>query len=215
MAAAAGVAVASGPSVTIADLAYNPAMVVVQPGDTVTWTNNDQASHSVTADDGSFDSAGALCSSSITFGCLRPGQSYTHTFTSSGTFSYHCRVHPSMHGTVVVAAASVTTPPSTAHVTATTLPSTTTSTSLGGAARSTTAPPASFTDNGIGQDLPASPAPGAPVALKGASAKTSSNTMTIAVLIACIALATAGIGAVVYRIRVDRRLPVSTETTRR
>src|SRR6185436_6164481 len=66
-------------------------------GATVRWTNTgtDKDGHTVTADDGSFDS-----------GVLKEGDTYTHTYDAEGTFSYICSVHPSMKGTVVVAAAS-------------------------------------------------------------------------------------------------------------
>jgi plastocyanin len=205
--AAPGAPAAAGAAVTISNQAYSPTSVVVHPGETVTWTNNDQIAHSVTADDGSFDSAGALCSPSITLGCLQPGQSYAHTFASSGTFSYHCRVHSFMHGTVVVAAVPVTTPSTTLAVHASSTAFSTTSTSISsgigplGSDTSTT-----VVNNGsIGLDLPAGTGPGATAALKGTAGKTSSKTATIVVLTACIALAAAGIGAVIYRIRTDRR----------
>jgi plastocyanin len=57
----------------------------------VTTTNADAATHTWTADDGSWDS-----------GSLANGASSTHTFGSAGTFAYHCAIHPSMKGTVVV-----------------------------------------------------------------------------------------------------------------
>ena len=203
--AAGAATAATGASVTISGVAYHPASLVVHPGDTVTWTNNDQIGHSVTADDGSFDSAQALCGPGIALGCIQPGQSYSHTFVSSGTFIYHCRVHSSMHGSVVVAAVPVTAPPTTVHVTASSL--STTSTSLGLAPGSPGGPPTSLNDGSIGQDLPPSTAPGASVALNGPSGKkSSSGALTVVVLTGCILLASAGIGAVVYRIRADRRL---------
>jgi plastocyanin len=58
----------------------------------VTWTNLDSmAPHTVTADDGSWGS-----------GTLGQGATYSHVFTSPGTYTYHCAVHPYMTGTVVV-----------------------------------------------------------------------------------------------------------------
>jgi plastocyanin len=58
----------------------------------VTWTNNDTAAHTITADDGSFDS-----------GNLNPGDTFTHTFaTAAGTVAYHCNYHPNMVATIVV-----------------------------------------------------------------------------------------------------------------
>jgi plastocyanin len=205
---AAGVAKAGGAAVSISNLAYSPGSVVVHPGDTVTWTNKDQIAHSVTADDGSFDAAGPLCGPSITLNCLQPGQSYSHPFASSGTFGYHCRVHSSMHGTVVVAAVAVTTPTPTGPVATTALSSTTSTPSTSGSGIGSPGSDTSTTagNNGsIGLDLPAGTAPGATAALKGTSAKTSSKAGIIAVLAGCIALAAAGIGAVIYRIRADRR----------
>jgi plastocyanin len=78
--------------VTIAGFAYSPSTLTVSRGTTVTWTNNDSAPHTVTS-----DGSGPLNSST-----LGRGASYSFTFTSAGTFSYHCAVHPSMHGTIVV-----------------------------------------------------------------------------------------------------------------
>jgi plastocyanin len=72
---------------------YSPALikVIVGDNDTVTWVNNDNAPHTVTADDGSFVS-----------GNIAPGASFSYTFTASGTYKYHCVYHPWMTGTVVV-----------------------------------------------------------------------------------------------------------------
>lgn len=72
---------------------YSPPTITVVIGvnNTVTWVNNDIAPHTVTADDGSFNS-----------GNMNPNQSYTHVFTTAGTYTYHCEYHPWMHGTVIV-----------------------------------------------------------------------------------------------------------------
>jgi len=72
---------------------YAPAIVhvVIGVNNTVTWTNNDQVTHTVTALDGSFDS-----------GLMQPGQIYVHTFTTPGTYQYHCQIHAWMNGTVIV-----------------------------------------------------------------------------------------------------------------
>lgn len=80
-----------GVSVTIDGFAYGPDMVTVAAGTTVTWTNNDTAPHTVTSTDGSFDS-----------GNIAPGETFTYTFTSAGTFDYICNYHPNMTATVVV-----------------------------------------------------------------------------------------------------------------
>jgi hypothetical protein len=64
-------------------------------GGTVTWSNDGQSAHTVTANSGSFDS-----------GNLDPGQSFSHTFTQPGTFAYYCQYHRSLgqKGTVTVQA---------------------------------------------------------------------------------------------------------------
>ena len=89
---AAGAAPATGGSaVSLINYAFDPTSLSVATGTTVTWTNNDTAAHTVTADDGSFDS-----------GNLPPGQTFTHTFTASGSVAYHCNYHPNMVATIVV-----------------------------------------------------------------------------------------------------------------
>jgi plastocyanin len=73
------------------NLAFVPGNIEIQAGTTVEWTNNDPLSHSVTADDGSFSS-----------GLIGSGNKWRHTFTTPGTYTYHCTPHPFMKGTVVV-----------------------------------------------------------------------------------------------------------------
>ena len=95
LAPSAGAQSSSQQTVAIQDFFFSPAQITVQPGTTVTWTNQGRAPHTVTADDGSFDSER-----------LQPGQSFSHTFKNSGTVSYHCEVHPFMKGSVVVSPSS-------------------------------------------------------------------------------------------------------------
>jgi plastocyanin len=66
-------------------------ILVLGVNNTVVWTNNDSAPHTVTANDGSFNS-----------GNLAPGQSFAYTFTSPGTYTYHCTYHPWMVASVTV-----------------------------------------------------------------------------------------------------------------
>ena len=69
---------------------FAPAAVSVKIGDTVTWTNNDNFTHSVRI-------AGSKPL------VMKPGESVTHTFGAAGTFQYDCSFHPrDMRGTVVV-----------------------------------------------------------------------------------------------------------------
>jgi LPXTG-motif cell wall-anchored protein len=87
------IAAASG-SVTIADFSFSPGSITINQGDAVTWTNNGPTPHSATANGGEFDT-----------GILKAGQSGSHTFGQAGTYSYYCRPHPFMKGTIVVQAA--------------------------------------------------------------------------------------------------------------
>lgn len=78
-------------SVQISNFNFSPATLTVKVGDTVTWTNQDSMGHSATADDQSFDT-----------GVFDQGKSGTVTFSKTGTFTYHCSIHTSMHGTIIV-----------------------------------------------------------------------------------------------------------------
>src|SRR5215211_6033039 len=80
-----------GTAVSIVDFAFQPASLEVASGSTVTWTNTGAAPHTVTADNGAFDS-----------GQLKPGATFSQTFTTPGTYTYHCETHPKMTGTVFV-----------------------------------------------------------------------------------------------------------------
>ena len=132
-------------TVSMQNVAYSPQQVTIAVGDTVTWTNDDPFAHSVTADDGSFDSSPGCPGGA----CIDPGGTYSHTFTSAGTFTYHCRIHGSaMTGTVVVTGGQVTTTSSSG--TTTSSPTATTGPTA------TTAP----TDPMAGMDMPPAPARG-------------------------------------------------------
>ena len=90
-AAASGSSGSGGASASIIDFGFQPASITVKAGSTVTWKNTGSVTHTVTAGDGSFDS-----------GQVAAGSSFQHTFTTAGTFAYHCTIHSSMTGTVVV-----------------------------------------------------------------------------------------------------------------
>ena len=79
-------------TVVIQGFSFKPAHITVKRGTRVTWINKDMTKHTATASNGAFDS-----------GVLRPGQSYSHTFKTAGrTNKYHCKIHPSMRGSVTV-----------------------------------------------------------------------------------------------------------------
>ncbi|HWC47391.1 MAG TPA: cupredoxin domain-containing protein [Solirubrobacterales bacterium] len=77
--------------VQIVEFTYEPDPVVVQAGGKVIWQNEDTAPHTATADDGSFDT-----------GTIEKGKLGSATFKEPGTYTYHCEIHPTMHGTVEV-----------------------------------------------------------------------------------------------------------------
>jgi LPXTG-motif cell wall-anchored protein len=82
-------------SVMINDFKFGPASITVDVGDSVTWTNQDEVTHTATSSSGGFDT-----------GDIEPGTSGSATFSKAGSFSYICKPHPFMKGTVVVRAAS-------------------------------------------------------------------------------------------------------------
>lgn len=84
-------AAAGGDAVKIIDFGFTPASLTVKAGTTVTWANTGSATHTVTSDNGSFDS-----------GNLAPSATFSHAFTTAGTFAYHCAIHHSMVGTITV-----------------------------------------------------------------------------------------------------------------
>lgn len=80
--------------VSIKDYMFTPAVIKVKVGTTVTWTNQDAVSHTVTADTNSSDAPSSMD--------IAQGKSYSFTFRKAGTYTYHCFPHPYMHGTVEV-----------------------------------------------------------------------------------------------------------------
>jgi plastocyanin len=92
-------AAAANQTIQITDSAFGTAVLTVQVGDTVTWTNADDRPHTVTSQDGAFDS-----------GNLDEGGTFSYTFTAAGTYAYLCEYHPDMRATIVVQAASAANP---------------------------------------------------------------------------------------------------------
>ena len=75
---------------------FEPASLTIRAGDTVVWRNEGSTIHTATATAGSFDS-----------GNLSPGDEFSYTFDTTGTFAFACTPHPWMTGAVVVVAADV------------------------------------------------------------------------------------------------------------
>lgn len=78
-------------TVTMYNMAFSPGNLKVKTGTTITWSNDDNMSHTVTSDNGTFNS-----------GTLKTGETFKYTFNTVGSFPYHCNFHSGMKGTVVV-----------------------------------------------------------------------------------------------------------------
>ncbi len=80
-------------AVDIVNFAFNPVTIEVKVGDTVTWTNSDAASHTVTQ---------KPSGSGFQSGTMKQGDTFSYTFDTAGTFDYYCEFHAGMTGQVVV-----------------------------------------------------------------------------------------------------------------
>jgi plastocyanin len=78
-------------SISIVDFTFEPPSVTIRPGATIEWANDDTVPHTVTSSTGAFDS-----------GILDPGSRFYWTASKTGSFAYHCQLHPQMEGTVIV-----------------------------------------------------------------------------------------------------------------
>jgi plastocyanin len=81
----------AGAAITIADFTFDPNTITVSGPTEVTITNNDDAAHTFTLDDGSVDQE------------IAGGESATVTVDVSASTGWACRFHPTMTGTVEVA----------------------------------------------------------------------------------------------------------------
>lgn len=78
-------------TVNIQSFAFQPVDLTVNAGDTVQFVNMDSAPHTATADNGTFDT-----------GQLGNGAGAAVSFSGAGSFSYFCKFHPNMKGTITV-----------------------------------------------------------------------------------------------------------------
>ena len=89
--------------VSIGEYFFEPSNIMVNVGTTIRWTNTGSRAHTTTGDNGEWNS-----------GSLGNSQTYTFTFVSTGTFNYHCDIHPFMTGTITVIPGCAATPTNTA-----------------------------------------------------------------------------------------------------
>ena len=78
-------------SVDINNFAFAPPALTVSAGTQIVWTNKDGTAHTITADDGRFNSDP-----------FDKTQTFKQTLTTPGTYTYHCSIHPFMKGKIVV-----------------------------------------------------------------------------------------------------------------
>ncbi len=87
--------------VVMRNISFNSATITIRVGQTVVWRNDDSVPHTTT----SGTCPGGTCSPMPGWdsGTLNPGQSFSHQFTTAGTFPYYCRIHGAMmQGTIIV-----------------------------------------------------------------------------------------------------------------
>ena len=85
----------AGTQISIKGFAFNPNQPSVAKGATITWSNDDGTTHTVTSGvpgtlSGKFDQR------------VEPGKTFSFTFSESGTYDFFCNIHNSMRGTITV-----------------------------------------------------------------------------------------------------------------
>ena len=78
--------------VTIDNFSFSPNTLTLSVGATVTWVNHDNVPHVVSSAGNQFKKSTVL----------KTGQSFSHTFVTTGTYSYFCSIHPRMTGKIIV-----------------------------------------------------------------------------------------------------------------
>jgi len=78
--------------VFIQNSVFSPSTITVLANTAITWTNRDGMPHTVTSDTGN----------ELGSGNIPANGTWSHTFTVSGTYPYHCTIHPTMKATVIV-----------------------------------------------------------------------------------------------------------------
>lgn len=79
-------------AVEIKDFAFHPETITVPAGGSITWTNADTTPHTASGIDRKILQSGAV----------QPGESFTQTFDTAGSYDYFCEFHAGMKGTIVV-----------------------------------------------------------------------------------------------------------------
>ena len=77
--------------VMVENFSFQPSTLTVKAGTTVTWVNHDDEPHTVNENNKTFKS-----------GTLDTDGKFSYKFTSPGTYSYFCSLHPRMTGQIIV-----------------------------------------------------------------------------------------------------------------
>ena len=97
---------ADGPSVNTALLAFSPDPVRIKKGQTVTWVGGDNITHVLV--EGTYQvgpdhlRTEQTDDKAFSLRLTKKGQTVSHTYSTTGTFTYYCTIHHGMNGTVVV-----------------------------------------------------------------------------------------------------------------
>jgi plastocyanin len=91
LSASRGHALAADAEIKIANFTFDPPVLTMKAGTTVTWVNNDDIPHLVSEKDGKFRSSAP-----------DTGDKFSQTFSAAGTIEYFCAIHPHMTGKIVV-----------------------------------------------------------------------------------------------------------------
>jgi plastocyanin len=78
--------------IAIENFSFSPSTLTLSVGGTMTWTNHDKVPHVVSSADNQLKKSPLL----------KTGQSFSHTFATTGTYSYFCSIHPRMTGKIIV-----------------------------------------------------------------------------------------------------------------
>jgi len=214
----ATVARAATRNVDEVNTSFQPAEIDVVVNDRVVWTNRSTQSHTVTFDRG--PDLTPNCDTLLRLSCQSPGTTVERTFTSPGTYSYHCRIHVAqgMTGVVVVTAATSTTAAKSSTTTTAKASSSTTTTARGTSSSTTTTRPLATSSTVVRSstttsDTSSAVLPGAPPSLSGDSSSAAgggaggsggSDRGAVALIVGLLLAVSAGGGYLLWRLRPGR-----------
>ncbi len=201
-------ALAEDTTVVLEDVAFRPASIEIESGDTVTWTHRDgDTPHTVTSSStppgaSSWDSHPTCTPPGTPITCMTEGDpDFVRTFEVAGTYEYFCKVHPEqMRGTIVVTetdTSSTTSSSTTTSTTSTTTPTSTTSTKTDGSATTTTAAPEPEGTTAVETTSPDDVATGE----EATGAGDGDGSAGVALLATLLVLTVAGGSALLWRLR--------------